>query len=110
MKERKRAAPDRNRGWALGERRCAALVLERIDWIAPRRRCGFAMFVTKKGIQVIELMRYRALGKKVVAVGGGLVFCASFAGAVAGQGLPAVPGLTVLQQPVATTVQNVCIA
>jgi outer membrane lipase/esterase len=59
---------------------------------------------------VIDLKRYRALGKKVAAVGGGVVFCAGFAGSGSGQGLPAVPGLTVLQQPVASTVQDVCIA
>ena len=59
---------------------------------------------------MIDLKQYRLLGKKVAVVGGSVVVCAGFAGTVAGQGLPAVPGLTVLQQPVATTVQNVCIA
>jgi uncharacterized protein with beta-barrel porin domain len=35
--------------------------------------------------------------------------CAGLAGIAAGQGLPSVPGLTVLQQPVADTLQSVCI-
>lgn len=41
-----------------------------------------------------------------VLAGGMLVSCA---GVVAAQGLPSVPGLTALQQPVATQLQNVCI-
>lgn len=54
-------------------------------------------------------MWYRALGKKVAVVGGSVVVCAGFAGTVAGQGLPSVPGLTELQQPVANTLQSVCV-
>jgi len=59
---------------------------------------------------MIDLKRYRALGNRVAVVGGGVLLLGGIGGAVSGQGLPAVPGLTELQQPVATTVQNVCIA
>jgi uncharacterized protein with beta-barrel porin domain len=38
-----------------------------------------------------------------------LIMCAGVAGIASGQGLPSVPGLTVLQQPVANTLQSVCI-
>src|SRR5438093_9736086 len=62
----------------------------------------------KKGIPMIDLKRYRALGKKVVVVGGGVVLCAGVAGTVAGQNLTTVPGLTELQQPVANAIQLFC--
>jgi uncharacterized protein YhjY with autotransporter beta-barrel domain len=63
---------------------------------------------------MIDLKRYRALGKKVALVGGGVVFLGGLAGTVAGQGsttpgLPSTPGLTELQQPVANTLQSVCV-
>src|SRR5258708_678919 len=68
----------------------------------------------KKGIPMIDLKRYRALGKKVAVVGGGAVLLGGLAGTVAGQGssvpgLPSTPGLTELQQPVANTLQSVCV-
>jgi uncharacterized protein with beta-barrel porin domain len=39
---------------------------------------------------------------------GSLVLCAGYAGSVAGQGLPSVPGITDLQKPVADAVQFLC--
>ena len=46
---------------------------------------------------------------KAAARSGFFALCAGLAGIAAGQGLPSVPGLTVLQQPVADTLQSVCI-
>jgi outer membrane lipase/esterase len=46
----------------------------------------------------------------VVKMAGSVALCTGYAGFAAGQGLPSVPGITVLQSPVASTVQNVCIA
>jgi len=54
-------------------------------------------------------LRQRLLGK-LAGFTGSVVFYAGYAGIAAAQGLPSVPGITVLQSPVATTVQNVCIA
>jgi len=46
---------------------------------------------------------------KLAIAGAGCALLASHAATTAAQGLPSVPGLTELQQPVATTLQNVCI-
>ena len=56
-----------------------------------------------------NLLPYRLLGD-IAKMAGGLVLCAGYAGLVASQGLPSVPGITDLQKPVASTVQTVCIA
>jgi outer membrane autotransporter protein len=76
---------------------------------ALRNRCASAMRVTRKGKRLKNLLRYRLLGN-VAAMTGSAVLCAAYAGLAAGQGLPSVPGITELQQPVASTVQTVCIA
>jgi hypothetical protein len=53
-----------------------------------------------------NLFRYRLDGIARVS----LILCTGYAGVAAGQGLPSVPGITELQQPVASAVQTVCIA
>ena len=52
--------------------------------------------------------RFPLFNRPALATAGSALL-ASYAATVGGQGLPSVPGLTELQQPVATTLQNVCI-
>jgi outer membrane lipase/esterase len=57
---------------------------------------------------MIDLIRHRAVGKTATLTGGGIVLFVGLAGTAVGQGLPSVPGLTELQQPVADAVQQLC--